>query len=355
MGRTRSRVLGGLALSTALVVLLLPDDAWAWGPLAHLEFSQTVLSRLDLLPASLRILLGKCGNEFLYGSLAADIVVGKNLARYAVHCHNWKVGWGVFEKARGEPQRAFALGFLSHLAADTVAHNYYVPYKTVQGFPVRSTGHAYWELRYDRMLGAELWKTARRVTDASLRRHDDFLQEALLGSYVIPFGVSRRMFGQLLLAAKMKKWQQMSALYARERSGADLSLTAEEVEDTKRLAVEQIVGMLSEGVRSRSNQADPTGGRNLHLAFELRQRLRREDLPDGEARDLVRRTRSAFRVAIDGKLVLPELPTRGLSAAAREAAEASVEQAAARTEAQLEDEVVAREAEDEAPPGVAAA
>jgi len=333
------------------LILVWPHRAWAWGPLAHLDFSGGALSQLSLVPAAFRVLLAKCADDFLYGSLAADIIVGKNLARYAVHCHNWKVGWKVFARAKGEPQQAFALGFLAHLAADTVAHNYYVPYKTVEGFGVRRTGHAYWELRYDQKLSPELWQTARRITGQSFRRHDEFLEEALSESYVIPFGVSKRMFNQLLFAARMKKYQAMSAVVAGEK---DLPLTDEEVAETRRMAVAQILSMLADGEDGRANGADPTGGRNLHFAVKLRQQLReaerRRELDPGDAAEVLRQTRPAFRDAILGKLVLPEVPLRSeASAAARAAVEFAAEDTESTSAAQLEEEVVAHEANDDLP------
>src|SRR3990172_7400264 len=199
MSDTHLRYLSLASLAAAaLAILALPTAAQAWGPLAHLSFSAQSLGQLGSASGPTRSLLTDFANEFLYGSLAADIVVGKNLARYIYHCHNWKVGFQVQRAARTRPQQAFALGFLAHLAADTVAHNYYVPYKTVEGYAVRSTGHAYWELRYDQRLDPELWKVARRVGRGAFRRHDDFLEEALVGSYVIPFALSRGMFSQLL-------------------------------------------------------------------------------------------------------------------------------------------------------------
>lgn len=339
------------ALSAFCLAAFWPDDAWAWGPLAHLDFSSGALAHLSALPAALRVLLVKCADDFLYGSLAADIIVGKNLARYAVHCHNWKVGWQVFDKARGEPQQAFALGFLAHLAADTVAHNYYVPYKTVEGFAVRRTGHAYWELRYDQKLDPSLWQTARRITTNSFRKHDEFLEEALAESYVIPFGVSKRLFNQVLFAARMKRYQSMCAVVAGEK---DLPLTDEEVAEARELAVRQIVGMLAEGESSRATRADPTGGRNLHFAVKLRQQLResarRNELAPGDAAEVLRQARPAFREAIDGKLILPEMPIRSeASAAAKAAVERAAESAEQVCAAQLEAEAIAHEADEDLP------
>jgi hypothetical protein len=336
-----------VALTLGLLFVLWPRDAHAWGPLAHLEFSRGALDSLSMVPAAMRMLLTKCQSEFLYGSLAADIIVGKNLARYAVHCHNWKVGWSVFDQARGEPQQAFALGFLSHLAADTVAHNYYVPYKTVEGFPARGTGHAYWEIRYDQKLDPELWQVARRITTAEFRRHDEFLEEALVGSYVVPFGVSKRMFNQLLLAAKMKRWQSMSAVVAKD--SGELPLTDDEVQLTRRIAVEQIVGMLAHGDSARATTADPTGGRNLHMAVQLRQQLReasrKDQLHPGDAAEVLRRTRPAFLDAIHGKLVLPHMPVRS-GEAARHAIEEAVHETESHSDAEIEEETIASEEQD---------
>src|SRR5512146_102780 len=120
--------------AVALAVLAVPTPAHAWGPLAHLNFSAQALSNLGVVQPSIRAVLQDFANEFLYGSLAADIVVGKNMTRYLYHCHNGRVGFNVFRHAKPGGEQAFALGFLSHLSADTVAHNYFVPYKTVASY-----------------------------------------------------------------------------------------------------------------------------------------------------------------------------------------------------------------------------
>jgi hypothetical protein len=289
-----------------LIFLLWPSEALAWGPLAHLNFSSGALESLPLFSAATRVIMSNFSSEFLYGSLAADIIVGKNLAPYAVHCHNWNVGFQVLDRAKGDAQKAFSLGFLAHLAADTVAHNYYVPYKTVQSFRTRVAGHAYWELRYDQKLSPHLWKLARHVSQAAYREHDDHLEEVLANSHIIPFAVSKKMFGSLLLAARLKRWQRMSEVVARER---EMVLTDEEVRDCETLAIAQIVGMLKDGPKAECTTADPTGGRNLHMARVLRTRLKkRTDLMPRQAEEAVRLARPAFRNAIHGRLTLPELP-----------------------------------------------
>jgi len=302
---TPTRLVGFAVGLGVVAIVLWPGHAYAWGPLAHIDFAQTALEDLSGVPQIVRMLLSKCGNEYLYGALAADIIVGKNLAPYASHAHNWKVGFRVLDQGKGDAERAFAYGYLAHLAVDTVAHNYYVPYKIAISYGKRRTGHAYWEMRYDQKLPKDLWQVARRVTRRAQRRHDHFLKNALVGAYVLPFGVSRRFFETLLLSAKLKKWQSMSKLVAAER---DLPIEPGEVNEMKELAVKQVRDLLAHGEKARCTEADPAGLRNIRLAHDLRKRLKAASsgghVPDQPTLDEIR---SAFRDAIHGPLHLPAM------------------------------------------------
>src|SRR5512133_1035452 len=266
---TKRLLLVAPLVTVALVILAFPSDAHAWGPLAHLSFSAQALANLGVVQPSLRGLLQDFGNDFLYGSLAADIVVGKNMARYLYHCHNWKVGFNVFRQARPGAEQAFSLGFLSHLAVDTVAHNYFVPYKTVASFHKTNTRHAYWELRYDQRMDRTLSKLARQVSTRTLRHgHDRFLDRTLVGASVLPFGVSKQLFRSLLASARIGRFDALSrSLLAPERN---LLLEPDLVVETNTLAVDAITGLLAEGERCLAARADATGGRNIKLASDLR-------------------------------------------------------------------------------------
>ncbi|HVP65777.1 MAG TPA: zinc dependent phospholipase C family protein [Anaeromyxobacteraceae bacterium] len=311
LGRLDRLLTTSLAL-VALAVLLAPTEAHAWGPLAHLNFSAQALQQISSAPPPVRILLADFAHEFLYGSLAADIVVGKNLARYVYHCHNWRVGFNLYRTASPGAEQAFSLGFLAHLAADTVAHNFYVPYKTVGSFHRMRSGHAYWELRYDQRMDQGLVALARRVSHRNFREHDDFLARTLKGSSVIPFGMSRQLFGSLLASARSHSFQRLSRLaLAPDRK---LPLEDDLVAETNQLAVEAIVGLFREGESCAAAHADATGSRNLRVANDLRRRLfARAGTPElsiGEAHAIARETRESFRQAIHGRLDLPKAAAR---------------------------------------------
>ena len=202
--------------------------------------------------------------------------------------------FGCSSRGRGEAEQAFAYGYLAHLAADTVAHNYFVPFQTIASYDRRRAGHAYWELRYDQKLDPNLWQVARRVTRRGLRRHDAFLKETLTGAYVLPFGLSRRFFEGMLLSARLKRWQRLSRLVAAER---DLPLTDEDVSELKALAVEQIRELLVKGESALCTRSDPTGFRNLRLAHDMRRRLRKasDRIPAAQRSKLMAELKPAFR------------------------------------------------------------
>jgi len=293
--------------AVAVAILAWPSDALAWGPLAHLSFSAQALANTGPLTGALRSLLGEFGNEFLYGSLAADIVVGKNMARFVHHAHNWKVGFHVLSQARGDPEKAVGWGFLAHLAADTVAHNYYVPWKTLSSFHKARTRHAYWELRYDQRLDPALSQLARQVATRTTRFHDHFIRRSLHRASVLPFSVSRQLFRSLVMSAKLRRFQNVSRFaLAPERS---LPLEQDLIDETNELAVVAILGLLMEGRHCEAATADATGERNLAMAEKLRRQLtlqvRSGQLTAIEAHQMVGEARDAFRRAIHGTLVLP--------------------------------------------------
>ncbi len=300
------RAISRLSLATvALAFLAFPIAAHAWGPLAHLSFSAQALGQLGAVSPSARSLLSEFANEFLYGSLAADIVVGKNLARYAYHCHNWRVGFNVHRAARTRPEQAFTLGFLAHLAADTIAHNYYVPFKTLASFHRSTTRHAYWELRYDQRMDRRLAAVAREVSGSAYRGHDELLRRTLRRSSVLPFSLSKRLFGSLLASARSTRFQSVSRLALAPHR--QLPLADELIAETTRLSVQAILGVLREGERSEATRADATGSRNIRVAFQLRRALRRSHrrLPLRLLGEVEVEARESFRRAILGNLVLP--------------------------------------------------
>lgn len=118
---------GLLLLTFLLLFLIFPAPALAWGPGVHMITGNWVLQNLAFLPPEAAQALMRYPGQYLHGSLAADIFIGKGSKAKAGHSHNWESGLALLDKASNQRRLSYALGYLSHLAADTVAHNVYVP------------------------------------------------------------------------------------------------------------------------------------------------------------------------------------------------------------------------------------
>jgi hypothetical protein len=158
---------------------LLVDDAWAWGPAIHTAIACRILQNgIAILPAIAEI-IKSFPREFVYGSLSADFFVGKGTKPKEGHSHNWQTGFRLLHKSRGDQEAAYAYGFLSHLAADVIAHNYFVPNLIHQVSTWRKVGHLYWEAKADHSVGPMYMKIAKEVLAEDELCCDDLLKAAV--------------------------------------------------------------------------------------------------------------------------------------------------------------------------------
>jgi hypothetical protein len=260
-----------LLLPVVLILgVLLPGDAWAWGAGTHLQLGTAVLASLPTLPAAVAAVIGAFPHDFLYGCIAADIIVGKKFTHYLLHCHRWQIGLKVLEQASTDAQRSCAYGYLAHLAADAVAHNYFVPHKTMRSFATLTLKHAYWEMRFENYVDKEIWETGSVVAREYYRENDALLRKVLADT-LFSFGTNKRIFNSILLVNRLEQWQQA---LKKLNDTSRFVLEEEDRDEYLRLAREAVFGILTEMEGSRFFKADPTGERALQAAEAMRKNLR---------------------------------------------------------------------------------
>lgn len=262
-----------VALAIALAWLLLsPEPAWAWGPTTHAFLSSRILGDLALLPPVVRDLLQAHPYPFIYGSLSADITLAKKYVHYSRHCHNWTVGYEILDRAETPPLQSFALGYLSHLAADTIAHNVFVPRQLLATPLTSNFGHTYWEYRFDAAVGEDHLRLAREVVTMD-HAEPDALLESVLTQALFSFQTNKRIFQQLIHLSNRERWQ---ALWSRMSEESRWELSVPVVERFSALALGYVVDFLRSGAESLSQELDPTGHERLTLAKRLRRQSFRE-------------------------------------------------------------------------------
>ncbi len=192
---------------TAVIVAMFSAEAWAWGPATHVKLASDLLGQLDLLPAGIAALLAAYRKHYIFGNIAADVVVAKRLSRVRQFCHHWQTGFAILDDARSEAGRAFALGYLSHLAADTVSHCKFLPRQMTITRTTMSFGHIYWELRADTTIGPYYWQVLREVMADAFAEHEASLSVRLTDT-LLPFSVNWRLFYQTNQLISRRTWQR---------------------------------------------------------------------------------------------------------------------------------------------------
>jgi hypothetical protein len=253
-----------------VIICLLPENAFAWGVGVHLSLGSFILAAPDALPAALQMTITTHPMPFLYGCVAADITLGKKFTHYLEHCHNWRIGQKILEHARQEGPEAesCAYGYLAHLAADTIAHNYYVPLKLSTTFNTILHNHAYWEMRAEFGISDEVWELAEVLSKRDNQHLDQILSQ-VVSKTLFSFGTNKQLFNSMMLVSRLQRWHKILKTVA-NRSKFQLDDT--EHSEYLLLGVDAITGILGDE-NSRYWNSDPTGDRALTAAKLIRKNM----------------------------------------------------------------------------------
>lgn len=262
MNASRAAAAIGVAI---LLLALLPEPALAWTPGTHIYLGESVLANLGHLVPAVADLLRAFPMDYLYGNIAADTSIAKKYAPVGRHCHSWQVAAEIESTADTEPLRAFALGYLSHLAGDTVAHNFYVPRQLVVTSRTIALGHSYWESRLEAHLGEHYAKTAMEIVRLDHTSADAHL-DRVLAPTIFSVRTNRRLFRGMVGVTETQSWQRAFQILA-DRSRWDLR--NDMVERYMAVSFQFIMETLV-GPSSYARRLDPSGESSLHLAKRMR-------------------------------------------------------------------------------------
>src|SRR4026207_680516 len=211
---------GAIALAVLLALVLTPAVAHAWTPGTHIFLGEAVMRSLALLPSSVAELLAAYPYDFLYGSIAADTSIATKYAAAGRPGHSWNVGLEIHDNAESPPLRAFGLGYLAHLAADSVAHNYFVPHQLTITSSTAALGYSYWESRFDTHIGERFSRTAKQLILRDHSHSDEHL-DRILSPTIFSTPTNRRIFRGMVYVADTEWWQRIFQLMS-EKSRWDL-------------------------------------------------------------------------------------------------------------------------------------
>lgn len=108
---------------------LYSGDALAWGLCTHVYFAQLLLWAVPLTDPNFRRAVAAYPRLVLAGACLPDLsLVGHRLGTAELDdTHRWECTHRQLALSRSDEERALAIGFASHLLADVIAHNHFVP------------------------------------------------------------------------------------------------------------------------------------------------------------------------------------------------------------------------------------
>ena len=267
MRRSSARFIIALA---ALAVLAMSSDAWAWGPATHIKLAGDMLARLWMLPAVTAAVIARHRRFFLFGNVATDTVFAKKLSRVKQVCHQWSTGFALLDSAKCNSGRAFAYGYLAHLAADTVAHNKFLPRQMAVSRSTISFGHLYWEIRADALIDKNCW--ARLRTRLRERYEEpERLLEAHLRQTMLSFRTNLAIFRRMNLLSSLQGWRRSVEFWSRL---SRYQLDASVLESYHAEALARVIDVLTHERSSVVLQDDPNGNAALAYAKAQRKQMR---------------------------------------------------------------------------------
>lgn len=246
--------------------LMFSSAAWAWGPAVHTAIACHILENTTLFLANVGTVIRTYPLEFLYGSLSADFFVGKGQKPKTGHSHNWETGHRCLAESADEREASYAYGFLSHLAADVVAHNYFVPNLIHQASTWKRMGHLYWEARVDLHLGPLYTRIAKEVLTMKHLGCDQMLRSAV-GKPRQGIKTRRRIYTQSVRFADYLNGFQPPALF---QNGSHCRISPDYISFTVGLSYRLVRDLLKNPRKSLCLSFDPIGARNLLIAGRYR-------------------------------------------------------------------------------------
>lgn len=257
-------------LASLVLAAVFTENAWAWGPATHVKLASDLLEQVALLPAALAMLLGRYARDYLFGNIAADVVFAKRLSRVKQICHHWDTGFAILDDATTDRGRAFALGYLSHLAADTVAHNKFLPRQMTLTRSTLSFGHLYWELRADSTIGSHYWQLLDSVLHDAFSEHQAMLSSRLTDTF-LPFSMNWRLFYRMnrFVSRRSLRWV-MERWYIHSR----WHLSDQLMREYRAECLARMLDVVQYGHDSTVLHDDPNGNASLAYTRVQRRQLR---------------------------------------------------------------------------------
>lgn len=197
------------ALLWSVPVVLFAGDALAWGLTTHVYFAQLLVWAVPLLDPALRRAVRRFPQRLMAGACLPDLALVGATARTRAFddSHRWETAHALLDAAHDDETRACAVGAISHLWVDVIAHNHFVPAHEHLWWNVPILTHAASEWAMDRHIARQLFRPP-----AMLLQDDGWLVDYVAASFDCTPAASRRAIRQLAGAEALLRHSRLPGM-----------------------------------------------------------------------------------------------------------------------------------------------
>lgn len=186
--------------------VLFAGDALAWGLYTHVYFAQLLVWAVPLLDPALRRAVRRFPQRLMAGACLPDLALVGATARTRAFdgSHRWESAHALLDTAHDDESRACAVGAMSHLWVDIIAHNHFVPAHEHLWWNVPMLTHAISEWAMDRHIARHLFHPP-----ATLLQADDWLVDYVAHNFDCTPAASRCAIRQLAGAERLLRQSRL--------------------------------------------------------------------------------------------------------------------------------------------------
>lgn len=237
-----------------------------WGPGIHLHLGNKILNSNKEFEG--KDIIKKHIKEFLYGNIAPDITLGKKYIKdLEKHSHSWKTGFKILNSAKSDKHKALAYGYLSHLASDIIAHNFFIPKNLLISKGMRNFSHMILEIKSDMMLYKDTYELVYKMSKVNLKDEDIFLK-AIISKSFLSFKANRKIFEYSLKVMKSKYMYSGIRIFTNYENW--IQKNKKILEKYHEISYNLIEDVLEKKENSILLKYDPNGEKNIEILNELK-------------------------------------------------------------------------------------
>ena len=236
-----------------------------WGPGVHLHIANKLLENEKFEELEI---VKENKTYFLYGSVSPDITLGKKyIKEIDKHCHKWETALNILNNSKNDREKAVALGYITHLAADVIAHNFYVPKELLISRGLKNFLHTVMEVKVDILFYKDAEELLREILKTDFSEEDKFIKKNISKSF-LPFALNKKIFEISLKTSKSRNLYRAFSMFSKYENWILENKSG--IMDYHEISYNLAVDILKNREKSIVLKYDPNGEIHINSAKEMK-------------------------------------------------------------------------------------